>query len=391
MAAFFVTLREGLEAALIVGIVAAVVARSQQPGALRSVLAGVLAAVGLSLAVGLGVVLLVGQLPFALREAIEGVAGLLAVGVLTWMLFWMRRRGRTLAGAIRSEVDRALVGGSMIALAGLAFVAVAREGLETVLFLFALGSSGGSAATLLGGGLAGLAAAVAVGYGVFALGLRLDLRRFFDVTGLVLIFVAAGLLAGAVHEFGEAGLVANTGRVLDFNPLIPENSPLGMILAGLVGYRAEPTPLEAVVYLLYVVPVLTLFVVGGRRTALATPAGSALALGLVATLLVAGCGSAGGGGTSASVELKAREYAFDPATVAVQAGRIEFRITNVGQETHEFEILGTDGEPIDEVEDIVPGLTTSLVVELEPGTYRFVCRLNGHDLLGMTGTLTVEP
>lgn len=391
MAAFFITLREGLEAALIVGIVAAVVARSAAAGALRTVLLGVLAAVGLSLAAGIAVVAVVGRLPLAVRETTEGLAGILAVGVLTWMLFWMRRRGRTLKREIEADVGRALAGGSTLALAALAFVAVAREGLETVLFLFALGTSSETPTLLLGGGLAGLAAAVAVGYAVFVAGLRVDLRRFFDVTGTVLILVAAGLLAGAVHEFGEAGLLSNTGSVFDLSSVLPDTSPLGMVLAGIAGYRAAPSPLEAGAYLAYLVPVLAAFLAGGRRPlTAATATMTVLALG-GAVVVIGGCAGPGASAAPTRVELTAAEYRFEPSTLSAPAGEIEFRIRNVGNETHEFEILGPDGEPIDEVEDIVPGLTANLVVRLQPGTYEFVCRLNGHDLAGMRGTLTVTP
>ncbi len=264
-AAFFLLLREGLEAALIVGIVAAYLVKLGRRDALRGVWIGVFGALGLSVAVGIVVALTIGRLPVAVQEALEGLAALFAVGVLTWMLFWMRRQGRAMKGELEQGVDSALATGSMAALSGLAFVAVARESLETVLFLFAIGAQTADliVSTLIGAA-AGLAVAIAIGYGIFAAGIRIDLRRFFTITGVVLIFVSAGLVAFAIHAFGEAGLIVNQGAVFDLNGVLPATGPLGSLLAGLFGYRAAPTPLELLGYLGYLIPVLYLFVRGGR-------------------------------------------------------------------------------------------------------------------------------
>jgi len=271
-AAFFIGLREGLEAALIVGIIGAYLVKLDRRDALRGVWVGVGAAVVLSIAIGIAVVATVGRLPLVVQESIEGVAAVIAVIVLTWMLFWMRRQGRAMKGELEHGVDIALAGGSALALAGLAFVSVAREGLETVLFLFAIGtSSGGPVVQTLVAALAGLAAAVAVGWAIFAAGIRIDLRRFFNITGIVLIFVSAGLVAFAVHEFGEAGLISNVGTAFDLSAILPESSPVGAVLAGLFGYRAAPTQLEVAAYLAYLLPVLTIFLWGGRSRGV-TPA-----------------------------------------------------------------------------------------------------------------------
>jgi high-affinity iron transporter len=263
-AAFFLTLREGLEAALIVGIIAAYVVKIGRRDRLPMVMAGVLAAVGLSLAIGATVVLTVGDLPIVLQESIEGGAGIIAVAVLTWMLFWMRRQGRALKGDLERGVDVALSQGSMLALAGLAFVAVAREGLETTLFMFAILSSSGTGLATLIGAILGLVIAVSIGWAIFVGGRRIDLRRFFTITGTILVFVSAGLVAFAIHEFGEAGLIANTGTAFNLGGVLPESSPLGALLSGLFGYRSAPTPLELIGYLAYLVPTLTLFVFDGR-------------------------------------------------------------------------------------------------------------------------------
>ena len=203
-----------------------------------------------------------------MQETLEGAAGVIAVAVLTWMLFWMRRQGRAMKGELEQGVDVALARGSVTALAGLAFVAVAREGLETVLFLFALSAQTADliVSTVIGAA-AGLAVAVVVGYAIFAAGVRIDLRRFFTWTGVILIFVSAGLVAFAIHEFGEAGLIVNQGVLFDLSGVLPQDGPIGSVLAGLLGYREAPTPFEALGYIVYLVPVLVLFVWGGRRPA----------------------------------------------------------------------------------------------------------------------------
>jgi high-affinity iron transporter len=207
------------------------------------------------------VTLTIEKLPLVVQETLEGTAALIAVGVLTWMLFWMRRQGRALKGELEQGVDLALTAGSTWALVGLAFVAVIREGVETVLFLIPILSFNGTGIDTVVGGILGLVVAVGVGWAIFVAGVRVNLRRFFTVTGAVLIFVSAGLVAFAIAEFGEAGLFANAGTAFNLNGVLPDSSPLGNILRGLFGYRSSPTPLEALGYAAYLVPVLLLFIV----------------------------------------------------------------------------------------------------------------------------------
>ncbi len=274
-AAFFLMLREGLEAALIVGIIAAYLVKIGRRDQLGKVWIGVGAAIVLSITAGIVVVGTVRSLPLVVQETFEGLAGLTAVAVLTWMIFWMRRHGRAIKGELEWGVDTALAAGGALALAGLAFVAVLREGLETVLFLLAILASAGAGLPTLLGALVGLVVAVAIGWGIFAAGVRIDLRRFFTITGVVLVFVSAGLVAFAIHEFGEAGLITNTGTAFSLGGVLPETSPLGSVLAGLFGYRSEPTPLELAGYLVYLVPVLVVFLFGDRITRLTRPSAAA--------------------------------------------------------------------------------------------------------------------
>jgi high-affinity iron transporter len=392
-AAFFIAIREGLEAALIVGIIGAYLVKLERRDALRGVWVGVGAAITLSIVAGIAVVATVGRLPLVVQESIEGIAAVIAVVVLTWMLFWMRRQGRAMKGELEQGVDLALAGGSILALAGLAFVSVAREGLETVLFLYAIGSSSGPAVPTLLAAFAGLAVAAAIGYAIFAAGVRVDLRRFFTVTGVVLIFVSAGLVAHAIHEFGEAGLIANAGTAFSLGSVLPESSPLGAVLAGLFGYRSTPTPLEVIGYLAYLIPVLVIFL-KPARTPIKSAAATTTALLAIVALLAAGCAS--GQASVAPVSLApgtiavaASEYEFDPSTSSAKAGEVTFAVTNAGNEEHEFEIFKGD-QVVDEIEGLTPGLTKSLTATLAAGEYTYVCKLAGHDALGMKGTLTVS-
>ena len=260
LATFFLMLREGLEAALIVGIVCAYLVKIGRRDALAKVALGVAAAIGLSGAIGVIVTLTIDELPEVIQATAEATSAVIAVAVLTWMLFWMRRQGRALKGELERGVDLAISDGGTFALVMLAFVSVFREGIETALFLIPIVSFNGSGIDTLLGGLAGLAVAIGVGWAIFVGGRRVNLRRFFTATGTILIFVAAGLVAFAIAEFANAGLYANGGLAFDLSGVLPEESPIGSVLHGLFGYRSAPTPLELVGYLAYLIPVLILFV-----------------------------------------------------------------------------------------------------------------------------------
>jgi high-affinity iron transporter len=260
LATFFLMLREGLEAALIVGIVAAYLVKIGRRDALPKVAVGVAAAIGLSIGIGIVVTLTIERLPVLVQDGLEGLAAVLAVGVLTWMLFWMRRQGRALKGELEHGVDLAVGEGTTFALVGLAFVAVIREGVETVLFMIPILSFNGTGVDTVLGGVLGLLIAAAFGWAIFVAGVRVNLRRFFTVTGTVLIFVSAGLVAFAIAEFGEAGLFPNAGVVFDLNGVLPDRGAIGSVLRGLFGYRSAPTPLELLGYVAYLVPVLFLFI-----------------------------------------------------------------------------------------------------------------------------------
>lgn len=205
MGAFVIVLREAFEASLVVGLVLAFLSKTgQRETHARAVWGGVAAAIVASAIAGSILFVVFGELDDAAEAVFEGVAMLVACGVLTWMVFWMRSQARTIGGHLREQVGRALLAGGGAALASVAFVGVAREGLETALFLFVSFRDEGALETIVGGAL-GLAAAVGLGVAFYRGSVRLDLRRFFQITGLLVIVLGAYLLYGGLHELGEAG------------------------------------------------------------------------------------------------------------------------------------------------------------------------------------------
>ena len=251
LAALLITLREGLEAALIVGIVLGVLRKLGRADRGRVVWAGVVAAVIVSLAFGLGLNALGIAFEGRGEEVFEGIAMLLAAGVLTWMVFWMQHQGRQVQLGLEREARQAVAGNDARMLFGLSFVAVVREGIETALFLTAAAFSATTTQTLIGGAL-GLFGAVALGWIVFVGGRQLDVRAFFRATGFLLILFAAGLLAHGLHELQEAALLPIiVEHVWDINPILSEKSVVGSLLKALFGYNGNPSLLEVVSYVGY--------------------------------------------------------------------------------------------------------------------------------------------
>ncbi len=203
MGAFAITLREGFEAALIVGLILAYLAKTGQGRHAPAVWWGVAAAVVTSMVVGAILFLSVGELEGASEALYEGVAMILAAAVVTWMAFWMRRQAATIGAHLRERVSESLRAGSSLALASVAFIGVAREGLESALFLFASTEDSGPAIAV-GGGILGLVVAIGLGIAFYRGALRLDLRKFFTVTSVIVIGFAAYLIYGGIHELGEA-------------------------------------------------------------------------------------------------------------------------------------------------------------------------------------------
>jgi high-affinity iron transporter len=282
-------LREGVEAALIVSIILAYLARTGNLGRASRVWLGVGSAVVLSAVLGVAVFVTIGELRTPYEQLFEGLTLLLAAVVVTWMLFWMRRQAGAVGGELRAGVDRAVSSGGAWGLAVLAFTAVIREGLETAIFLVgqataASQTDAAGAATVLVGALAGLAIATLLGYGFYRGTRRIDLGRFFRWTGVALIFIAAGLLSQAVHEFVEIGIIPVGGAIAyDISAILPHEEGLGQFLRALFGYSSTPEVATLVAYLTYLAVTLTLYLrpvaarpLAARPQPEATPGGDAV-------------------------------------------------------------------------------------------------------------------
>lgn len=271
-AAFLITLREGIEAALVVSIILAYLNTIGRQDRHATVWAGTGLAVLTSLVAGLVVFLTAGALSETAEEAFEGIASLFAVGVLTWMIFWMRRQARHIKGELQGRVDLALQTGSAVALGALAFVVVVREGLETVLFLFSAIRTTAESSVALGylGAALGLLTAIALGFLIYRGGIRLNLRTFFKVTGALILVVAAGLLAGGIHELQEIGWIAGEeAKAFDISSALSDEAGVGAFLRAMFGYNADPSWIEFSAWAVYLVITGFLFFRPDRRGILA--------------------------------------------------------------------------------------------------------------------------
>jgi high-affinity iron transporter len=260
-------LREGVEAALIVSIILAYLAKTGNQRAFGTIWLGAGAAIAVSIAVGAGLFVTIGGLEAPAEQIFEGFAMLIAAAVVTWMLFWMRRTAANIKGQLQAGVDRALTEGSIFGLAILAFTAVIREGIETALFLLGQATAAGVQATsTLAGAVVGLALATAIGYGLYRGARVINLRTFFTWTGIALIFIAAGLLSHAAHEFIEVGWISiGTSTAFDISAVLPHEpdaGPMGVIgsiLRALVGYTSTPEWFTLLTWVAYVGIVLYLY------------------------------------------------------------------------------------------------------------------------------------
>jgi FTR1 family protein len=377
---FVIGLREGVEAALIVGIIASFLRQEGRRDALRPMWAGVGAAIVICAAVGVLLELLDEELPQRQQEGLETVIGVAAIGIVTFMIVWMRRHARGLSGQLRLSAKAALAEGSTKALVAMAFFAVIREGLETVVFLLAVFQNADDPATAGIGAVLGLAVAVAIGALIYAGGLRLNLSRFFRVTGVVLVLVAAGLVATTLHTAHEAGwLNAGQGQALDLTWLVVPGSWTSALLTGMLGWQPLPTYAEVIGYVVYLVPaaIYVLWPAGMRVRARAPIASGSAVLVLLLVLVLAGCGSSGNDATSAAgtktVELKLTDAGCSPAQLKLGAGRTTFEVTNAGTgRVSELEIL-KGARILGEKENLVAGLSGSFTLTLQPGEYTLSC------------------
>lgn len=262
---FVIGLREGVEASLIVGIVAAFLQQQGRRDALRAMWAGVIAAVLLCSAIAVGLQVLDRELPQRQQEGLETIVATVAVGMVTFMIVWMRRHARDLPGQLRASAASALADGSAWALVAMAFFAVLREGFETAVFILAAINASGEAALAFLGAALGILAACALGYGLYRGAVRIDLARFFRLTGLVLVLVAAGLVSNALHSASEVGwITVGQQTAIDLTWLIEPDSLQSALLTNVLGLQPEPTVLEMAGWLLYAVP-MTIYVLWPQR------------------------------------------------------------------------------------------------------------------------------
>jgi len=377
---FVIALREGLEASLIVGIIAAFLRRQGRPDALRAMWAGVALAIVLCVAVAVILRVVDDQLPHREQEGLETIVALIAVGMVTYMIVWMTEHARDLRGQLQQGAAGALARGSMWALVAMAFFAVLREGFETSVFLLAAFNDATDPASAGLGVVLGLACALVLGFGIYRGGVRLNLSRFFRATGVVLVLVAAGLVASALHTGAEAGwVVGGQAQALDLSAVVRPGTVWESLITGILGIPAKPTVIEVVGYLLYAVPMLTILLAPDavRPRVRATIAGAAV----IAAPIVLIAGTLGGeAGTSAAstgshktVNLTLSDAGCEPGSLRLASGPTTFEVTNKGtSKVTEAEVVQGD-RALAEVENVTSGLSGRFSLTLQPGRYELRC------------------
>lgn len=263
LATLVIGLREGLEAALIIGIIAAFLKRHGK--GLGAMWIGVATALAISVGIGVTLELISASLPQAQQEGMESIIGAIAVLMVTGMILWMSKNARTLKGELESQAAGALNAGSTVALAVMAFLSVLREGVETSVFMLAAFQSSKDALSAGLGAVIGVVIAVAIGYGIYRGGVKLNMARFFRVTGVFLVLVAAGLVLMSLRTAHEAGwLTIGQADTVDLSWLAPNGSPQSALLTGVLGIPADPKLIEVLGWALYLIPML-LFVLWPQK------------------------------------------------------------------------------------------------------------------------------
>ena len=382
---FVIALREGLEASLIVGIVAAFLRQQGRRDALTFMWSGVALAVLLCLAVGAVLTAIDRELPHRAQEGLETVVALVAVAMVTYMIVWMRTHARGLRAQLQADAAGALARGSAWALVGMAFLAVLREGFETAVFLLAAFQEATDPVPAGLGVLLGLAVAIALGVAIYRGGVRLDLGRFFRLTGLVLVLVAAGLFASAMHSGAEAGwVVAGQSEALDLSAVVEPGTVWASLVTGILGLQPEPTVIEVAAWLAYAVPML-IFVAAPDRVQASVRA-SALGVAAVAipAVLVIGLAAGGdaaspaaqaaaGAGGARTVQVAVSDAGCEPARLALASGPVTFEVSSRGSgKVTEFEVV-RDGRTQGEAENLVAGVGGKFSLTLQPGRYELRC------------------
>ena len=376
---FVIGLREGVEAALIVSIIATFLRQEGRTDALRWVWVGVIAAAAICLAVGVALQLVDQELPQKEQEGLETIVGAVAVGIVTFMLVWMRRHAAGLSGQLRESTASALKDGSVKALVGMAFFAVFREGLETAVFLLAVFQNSDDPGTAGIGAILGIVCAIAIGFAIYRGGVKLNLQRFFRFTGVVLALVAAGLVASTLHTAHEAGWINfGQGQALDLTWLVVPGTWTAALLTGMLGLQPTPTNIEVVGYLVYAIPAVIYVLMPARKKPSKEQRmknAAVAAIVLTSALLLVACGSDDNESASGAkqVAIKLTDAGCEPASLKLGAGPTEFKVTNAGTgRVSEFEVL-SGARILGEKENLVPGLSGSFTINLKPGEYSMAC------------------
>jgi high-affinity iron transporter len=392
---FVIALREGLEASLIVGIIAAFLRHQQRSDALRSMWLGVGLAIALCVAVAVVLRIVDNELPQRQQEGLETVVALVAVGMVTYMIVWMTEHARDLKGQLQDQAAGALAQGSAMALVAMAFLAVLREGFETSVFLLAAFNDASDPVPAGLGVVLGLIAALALGFGIYRGGLRLNLSRFFRATGAVLVLVAAGLVASSLHTAAEAGwVVGGQAQALDLSAVIRPGTVSEALITGILGIHPQPTVIEVVGWLLYAVPMLAIVLVPDavRPRVRAAVAGGAV----VAAPIVLLVGTLGGdketssavasAGAGRTVNVAISDAGCEPAALKLGSGPTTFVVTNKGSsKVTEYELLKGD-RALAEVENVTDGLTKRFSLTLQPGRYTLRCTGAANENASLTVT-----
>ena len=250
-ASFILALREGIEAALVIGIMLAYTNRTAKKGYNRYIYTGTLLAILASVVLALAFNAMRIEFEGFVEEVFEGTMMITAAVILSSMILWMAREGRHLKERLSHEIGDSISKTHIWGLTALSFIIVVREGIETVLFL---GAQSLNASGVLSAGVIGLAAAAILGYVVFKTSISFSLRKFFSYTSIVLLLFSAGLVAHGIHEFNEAGIIPSVvEHMWDINWFIDENGSVGSFLKALFGYNGNPSLTEIAAYLLYMV------------------------------------------------------------------------------------------------------------------------------------------
>ncbi|MBB5165534.1 iron uptake transporter permease EfeU [Mycobacterium sp. AZCC_0083] len=369
---FLIGLREGLEATLIVSIVGAFLKRNDKP--VRPMFIGVGLAVAISIAVGTGLEVVSASLPQRQQEMLETVIGAIAVVFVTTMIIWMNRYAFRMKGELEREAAQAINSGGAFALAVMAFLAVLKEGFETAVFLLAAAqATHGSRWFAVLGGLAGIAVAIALGAGIYLGSLKLDLGRFFRITGVFLVFIAAGLVMSSLRTAHEAGWISiGQQRAFDLSGWMPTKSVLGALITGMFGVPPDPRLIEVLGWLLYAVPVLIVFLwpvrlapapVAKRRILVCTAAGLAAAAAALAVFVPA-VGADSPGPTRAVTTAGGRAATV---TVGTDGPFRTLTVTGPGDEDQHIRLDDAGQQAVDGVDVTVlqakvstdPGVTTT--------------------------------